>query len=140
MKLLRGREKEERAVASKIAPVLLADDKSAADDEEDEDEDDASAAAAASVPPTAFLLEKAERQLGEEPEGKTTLQKLEWIADKLQIASRSEAALHAQEVAKADAEAAAAQAQVEQKNSAWKEQRQGYAMGGSSLDGKMRGL
>lgn len=109
-KELRLREKDERALAKQLVPSLEAGDWPV---------------------PTAFVLVKAEHKFGE-PEGRTTMDKLKWIADKLGIGGAS-----AEEKAAAEeAERLKVQREVDGQQSAWKAERQGWVMGGSGLDSK----
>ena len=111
-KELRGREKEEREVAKQLAPVL----------------DDTCEWPV----PTAFILVKAEQKFGE-PQGRTTMQKLQWVQEKVGQGGKTKEEQAEEEEA---AGAEAAQKELEAQKSEWKSTRQGWVMGGSGLDPK----
>ena len=111
-KELRMLEKEERALAKTLAPHLDLGEKWPV--------------------PTAFLLVKAQQSLGEEPAGKTTMQKLRWIQEKLGQGGKTEAEVAAEEAEEAEG----VQQEIDAQKSGWKSERQGWVMGGSGLDPK----
>lgn len=109
---VRMREKEERALAKTLAPHL--------DTKEEW------------PVPTAFLLVKAQQKLGEEPAGRTTMEKLRWIQEKLGQGGKTEAEVAAEEAQEAEG----VQQELDAQKSGWKSERQGWVMGGSGLDPK----
>ena len=113
MKELRAREKTERALAKEIAARMGVEWPVS----------------------TGFLLGKAEKTIGE-PEGNTTLSKLEWIQSQLQGSQPASKRSLAEEEAEEGAAQESAQAALDTRAGAWKEARQGYVFGGSGLDAK----
>jgi RING finger protein 113A len=114
-KALRAREKTEREIAVAIAAKMGVEKSTS----------------------TAFLLSKAEKDMGE-PEGKTTLDKLRWIAERLGAQAEGGGGggggAAAAEAAAAEAEAEAADAELEQRSGAWAQPSKvaGWSMGGSA--------
>eukprot|EP01052_Picozoa_sp_SAG31_P016884 SAG31_NODE_1135_length_9735_cov_4.098900_2_plen_382_part_00 len=113
-KVLRSKETEERKIAVQVAPKFGLE---------------------ASVS-TAFIFAKAEKNLGE-VEGKTTLNKLEWIAEKLGMKELQQSAEAKQQQAEAD-DAQAAEAAIEKRQKAWADLPNNvtWRYGGSGLDSK----